>query len=102
MNISYKINNLNHRVVFCHDKESPDIKKDLSKLYSDKKMMVIIDKNLGPKFTKYLLHDLKQANFDITYVKVEASKKNKNEKFLFEIIDKLIEKNFTKDRKSVV
>ena len=54
MNISYKINDLNHRVVFCHDKESPKIKRDLSKLYSDKKMMVIIDKNLGSKFTKYL------------------------------------------------
>ena len=100
MNISYKINNLNHRVVFCHDKESPDIKKDLSKLYSDKKMMVIIDKNLSQKFKKYLIDDLKQANFDITFVKVEASKKNKNEKFLFKIINKLIEKNFTK--KSVI
>ena len=100
MNISYKINNLNHRVVFCHDKESPDIKKDLSKLYSDKKMMVIIDKNLSQKFKKYLIDDLKQANFDITFVKVEASKKNKNEKFLFKIINKLIEKNYTK--KSVI
>jgi len=96
MNISYKINDLNHRVVFCHDKESPKIKRDLSKLYSDKKMMVIIDKNLGSKFTKYLISDLRQTNFDITFVKVEASKKNKNEKFLFKIINKLIEKNFTK------
>ena len=87
MNISYKINDLNHRVVFCHDKESPKIKRDLSKLYSDKKMMVIIDKNLGSKFTKYLISDLRQTNFDITFVKVEASKKNKNEKFLFKIIN---------------
>ena len=73
MNINYKINQLDHKVIFCHDKESPDIMKDLSKLYSDKKMMVIIDKNLSQKFKKYLIDDLKQANFDITFVKVEAS-----------------------------
>ncbi len=100
MNILYKINNLNHRVIFCKDKESPDIMRNLSKLYSDKKMMVIIDKNLGEKFTKYLIDDLKLTNFDITFLKVEASKKNKNEKFLFKIINKLIEKNFSK--KSVI
>lgn len=100
MNILYKINNLNHRVIFCQDKESPDIMKSLSKLYSDKKMMVIMDKNLGDKFTKYLINDLKLTNFDITFLKVEASKKNKNEKFLFKIINKLIEKNFSK--KSVI
>lgn len=100
MNINYKINQLDYKVIFCHDKESPEIMKDLSKLYSDKKMMVIIDKNLSKKFTKYLIDDLKLAKFEITFVKVEASKKNKNEKFLFKIINKLIEQNFSK--KSVI
>ena len=90
MDIFYKINKLNHRITFCHDKQSPDILKDLSNLFSDKKMLVIIDKNLSQEFTKYLIDDLNLTNYDITFLKVEASKKNKNEKFLFKIINKLI------------
>lgn len=100
MDIFYKINKLNHRITFCHDKQSPDILKDLSNLFSDKKMLVIIDKNLSQEFTKYLIDDLNLTNYDITFLKVEASKKNKNEKFLFKIINKLIELRFSK--KSVI
>lgn len=96
MNINYKIFRDNYKVTFCHDKETPNITNALSKLYSDKKMLIIIEKKLHKKFTNYLFKDLKNLKFDITLMKVNGDKSNKNEKFLFKIIDKLIEKKFTK------
>ena len=96
MKINYKINKLNYKATFCNNKESPDIFKALSKLYCDKKMLLIIDKKLNKKFTKYLFKDLKKCGLNVTLLKIEGSKHNKNEKLLFKIIDKLIEKKFSK------
>ena len=98
MKINYKINKLNYKATFCNNKESPDIFKALSKLYCDKKMLLIIDKKLNKKFTKYLFKDLKKCGLNVTLLKIEGSKHNKNEKLLFKIIDKLIEKNFQKNQ----
>ena len=96
MIINYNINKINYKATFCHNKESPDIYKALSKLYCDKKLLLIIDKRLNAKFTKFLFKDLKKCGLKVTLLKVSGSKKNKNKKFLFKIIDKLIEKKFTK------
>lgn len=100
MQIVYKLNKKNHKITFCKKKEVNDISKDLLKLFSDKKMLVVLDKNLKKSFTKYLIDDLKSSNFDITFLKAEGSKSNKNEEFLFKIINTLIKKKFTK--KSVI
>ena len=59
-----------------------------------------MDKKLSKNFSKYLYKDLSKMNLEISVMKLDATKKNKNEKILFRIIDKLIEKRFTK--KSVV
>lgn len=96
MNLNYVINKIKYKTSFCNNKESPDIFKALSKLYSDKKMLIIIDRKLNSKFTKYLFKDLKLCGLKLTILRVNASKKNKNEKFLFKIIDTLIKKKFTK------
>tara|TARA_A100000164_G_C21903757_1_gene771901 strand:+ start:334 stop:1440 length:1107 start_codon:yes stop_codon:yes gene_type:complete len=96
MIINYKLSKQDYKITFCRDKESPDITVSLSKLYSDKKMLLIIDKKLNKNFTKYLFKDLRQLGFDLTLMRVNGSKINKNKKFLFKIIDKLIEKKFTK------
>jgi len=96
MILNYNINKLNFKVTFCNNKESPDIFKALSKLYCDKKMLLIIDKKLNTKFTKYLFKDLKKCGLKVTLLKVDGSKFNKNQKLLFRIIDKLIEKKFSK------
>lgn len=96
MILRYNINKLNYKATFCSNKESPDIFKALSKHYCDKKMLLIIDKKLNKKFTKYLFKDLKKCGLNVTLLKVNGSKFNKNEKFLFKIIDKLIEKKFSK------
>ena len=96
MILNYNINKLNYKATFCNNKESPDIFKALSKLYCDKKMLLIIDKKLNKRFTKYLFKDLRKCGLNVTLLKVEGSKYNKNEKLLFKIIDKLIEKKFSK------
>ena len=57
MIISYNINKINYKATFCNNKESPDIYKALSKLYCDKKLLLIIDKKLNAKFTKFLFKD---------------------------------------------
>ena len=96
MIINYNINKINYKATFCHNKESPDIYKALSKLYCDKKLLLIIDKRLNAKFTKFLFKDLKKSGLKVTLLRVSGSKINKNKKFLFKILDKLIEKKFSK------
>ena len=59
MHINYNIEKNNYKVTFCNNKESPDIYNALSKLYCDKKLLLIIDKRLNSKFTKFLFKDLK-------------------------------------------
>ena len=96
MIINYKIDKIKHKATFCFNKESPDIYRALSNLYCDKKMLLIIDKKLNDKFTKFLFKDLKKCGLKVILLKVNGSKINKNKKLLFKIIDKLIENRFTK------
>lgn len=96
MILNYSVEKFKYRATFCDNKESPDIYKALSSLYCDKKMLLIIDKKLSHKFTKYLFKDLKKCGLKVFLLKVNGSKVNKNEKLLFKIIDKLVEKKFTK------
>ena len=96
MKINYKVSKINYTATFCVNKESPDIYRALSKLYCDKKLLLIIDKKLNKKFTKFLFKDLKKCGLKVTLLRVNGAKINKNEKLLFQIIDKLIEKKFSK------
>ena len=100
MNINYKIEKINYGITFCENKEAPDIVNNLKKNFFDRKLLLIMDKKLSKNFSKYLYKDLSKMNLEISVMKLDATKKNKNEKILFRIIDKLIEKRFTK--KSVV
>ena len=110
MHIKYSINKVENRVIFCPDKEGLKIIKknvsstaiagDLSRLYSDKKILLIIDEKINKRITKYLIHDLKISNFKMSIMMVSGNKNNKNMKLLFKIINKLFDKKFTK--KSVI
>ena len=100
MQISYKINNNNHSVIFCKNKdESYYIKNKLKAENTDKKILVIFDSRLK-KFNLRLSTGLKNKSSSIHYLKLNSSKKNKNEKLLFKILDTLIKYKFTK--KSVI
>ena len=100
MNINYKIDRINYGVTLCENKEAPDIVNSLKKNFFDKKVLLIMDKKLSKNFSKYLFKDLSKMNLNLSLLKLNANKKNKNEKVLFKIIDTLIAKRFTK--KSVI
>lgn len=100
MFIKYKIGTQEYRVTFCPDKEEPTIAKDLSRLYSDKKILLIIDKKVDKDVVQNLIKDLKNSSATLEFIMVDGEKKNKNYKLLFSIINKLIKKKFTK--KSVI
>ena len=80
MHINYNIEKNNYKVTFCNNKESPDIYNALSKLYCDKKLLLIIDK-LNSKFTKFLFKDLKKCGLQVTLLRVSGSKKIKTKSF---------------------
>ena len=106
MFLRYKVNNNNHRIVFCPDKEGVKIKKknnsyttiakDLKNSYNDKKIVLIYDKKIDKKIIKYLVHDLKITFKNIKLISFQGSKKNKDIKQLLKIIDFLIKNKFTK------
>ena len=106
MHINYKINNKTHRIIFCPDREGLEIidkkksyttiAKDLLKNYNDKKIVLIIDKNIHKGIISYLIHDLKISFSKLEIMYINGSKKNKDTKLLFKILDFLIKKKFTK------
>ena len=107
MLLKYKVNNKNHNIIFCPDREPLKIKKkirsytqiakDLKKNYNDKKIVLIFDKRINKKIMNYLIHDLRISFKDIKIISFQGSKKNKNIKQLLRIIDFLIKKNLQKN-----
>ena len=110
MHIKYYIDKAENRIVFCPDNEGLNIVKknissmvlagDLSRLYPNQKILLVIDKKINKRITKYLIHELKISNPKMTIMMVSGNKINKNMKLLFKIIDNLFNKKFTK--KSVI
>ena len=111
MQIKYSLNKVDYKIIFCPDNEGLRVKKninksymqmskDLRKIYNDKKILLIVDKKIDNKITKYMIHDLKISFSNLDVLKIDGSKKNKNLKTLFKILDFLFKKNFTK--KSVI
>ncbi len=106
MHLRYKVNNYNHRIVFCPDKEGIQIKnkvnsyttiaKDLKKNYNDKKIVLIYDKKINKDIINYLIHDLKISFNQLKLISFQGSKKNKNINQLLKIINFLIKNKFTK------
>ena len=64
--LKYNLDRQEYRVTFCENKESPDISEDLSRLISDKKMLLIIDKKINKEIVKNLILDLTQSDFNIS------------------------------------
>ncbi len=110
MVINYKINNKTHKIIFCPDGEGLKIKKkrksymqiskDLKNIYNDGNILLIADKNINKKIINYIIHDLKISFKNLQVMFISGSKKNKDIKLLFKIIDQLFKKKFTK--KSVI
>ena len=96
MKIDYKINNSNHKIIFCPDNQGLRIKKqktsymmlskDLKKKYSGQKMIIVFDKKINKKIVRYMVHDLKISFPKITVLMTNGSKANKNSKFFFKLV----------------
>ena len=96
MIIKYSVNNEVNKIVIKRN-ITKVVSTELNKLKSDKKLLLIFDKNISSEIIKNIFSFLKLSGFKIYILKVEGTKKNKNEKYLFKIIDFLIEKKFTKN-----
>ena len=94
MKITYKIENQKHNIYIKKNINSFII-SEIKKLHSDKNILFVYDGNISSKIIKNLLDDLKLSGCKIFFTKLESSKKNKNQKLLFNIIDALIENNFS-------
>ena len=93
--INYNINNLSRSIYF----EKNILKfllKDIEKLNSDRKVLLIFDKNVNSRFIKNILNGLKIKGSKVIIAEAEGSKIKKNEKLLFRIIDIFIQNKFTK------
>ena len=95
MKIDYKINNYIHRVYF-NNKVSSLITRDIEKIKSDRKLLIIYDENIDKSFVDEIILSLKLIGSKVVVAEVNGSKTKKNEKLLFKIINILIEKKFTK------
>jgi len=95
MKITYKIEKQKHNI-YIKKNINNFIISEIKKLYSDKNILFVYDGNISSKIIKNLLDDLKLSGCKIFFTKLESSKKNKNQKLLFNIIDALVENNFSK------
>ena len=107
MKLKYKLDNENFHVTFCSDNLAAkpkkitrsylEISKNLKKLKHDNKILLVVDKNIDKNIIQNIIYDLKNSypKLDILYIK--GSKKNKNLKTFFKIIDSLFKNKFTKN-----
>jgi 3-dehydroquinate synthase len=94
--ISYKVNNIEHKVTFCKSGELGLISKSLEKINSDKNVLLIYDDKIERKVLKNIFYELKLSGCKVYSLKTKGNKTNKNEKFLFNIINFLIKNKFSK------
>ena len=107
MKLNYKVDNELYKITFCPDNQGLElnkksnsymqISKNLKKLKHDDKILLVVDKNINIKITKYIIHDLKKSFPSLNILFVTGEKKNKNLKTFFKITNKLFEKKFTKN-----
>jgi 3-dehydroquinate synthase len=95
MKLTYKIENQNHNI-YIKKNINNFIVNEIKKLHSDKNILFVYDSKINSKIVRNLLDDLKLSGCKISHSKLQSSKKNKNQKLLFNIIDTLIEKKFSK------
>ncbi len=96
MIINYSVNNEINKIIIKKN-ITKVVNLELEKLNSDKKLLLVFDKNISEEIVKNIFSILKLSGFKIFVIKLEGSKKNKTEKYLFKIIDFLIQNKFTKN-----
>ena len=95
MKIKYRINDCNYFVSIKKQLDHTFV-KDIERIDSDKNILIVYDKNIDNTFISKFHSLLKVAGCKIFLLQLEGSKKNKNEKALFNILNFLLSKNFSK------
>ena len=100
MQIKYKINNNNHYIHFCKKNQLNKITQYLEKSKSDRNVLFVYDDKVNNTVVQSILDELNSFGCNLFLIECEGSKQNKNEKFLFKILDVLLKNKFTK--KSII
>ena len=79
--ISYKVNNIEHKVTFCKSGNLGPISNYLDKINSDKNILLIYDDKINPKILKNIFHELKLSGCKVFSLKSAGSKKTKMKDF---------------------
>lgn len=95
MKIKYKINQKNYFVSFKKNFDKTFV-NEIEKVNSDKYILIVYDKNIQNIFIDRFYNALKISGCKIFKLELEGSKKNKNEKTLFHILNFLLSNNFSK------
>tara|TARA_B100000242_G_scaffold273540_1_gene227273 strand:- start:708 stop:1826 length:1119 start_codon:yes stop_codon:yes gene_type:complete len=98
--IKYKINDNEHQIYFCKKNQFHKITECLEKSQSDKNILFVYDDNVNKETIKNIIDELNSFGCNLFVIECKGSKQNKNEKFLFKILDTLIKNKFTK--KSII
>ena len=106
MKINYKLENRLYNIIFCPDREGLKIKKkiksyttiakDLKLKYREQKVLLVIDKRIDYKVSKYLINDLRISFPKMSIMYFSGEKINKNFKELSKLINFFFDKKFTK------
>jgi 3-dehydroquinate synthase len=92
----YFINKQSHYITFCKKKNIDSIAKSIEKINSDKNVLFIYDDKVDGSIIKNISDELNIFGCKLIKIKCKGKKINKNEKFLFKIIDTLLKEKFTK------
>ena len=96
MQIDYKINDEQHNILFCKKNDLKKLTNSIEKVNSDKNILLVYDDKVNKKIVDEIIDELKSSGCNLFLVECKGSKSNKNEKFLFRILDLLIKFKFTK------
>ncbi len=96
MQLKYKIDENEHYVHFCKKDQLKKITDCLDRSQSDKNVLFVYDNNVNKTIVKSILDELNSFGCNLFVIECKGSKQNKNEKFLFKILDVLLKNKFTK------
>tara|TARA_A100000164_G_scaffold378155_1_gene419036 strand:+ start:917 stop:2038 length:1122 start_codon:yes stop_codon:yes gene_type:complete len=94
--IDYKIDDEQHNILFCKKNDLKRLTNSIEKVNSDKNILLVYDDKVNKKIVDEIKDELKSSGCNLFLVECKGSKSNKNEKFLFRILDLLIKFKFTK------
>ena len=96
MILKYKINKSYNYITFCNKKNKSYLSKSLDSIETDKNVLLLYDNKIDKKIINDIFEDLKLSGCNIFSIRSNGEKINKNENFLFNIIDFLLKNKFTK------